>query len=136
MRVVQINSHSGSGYFAHGGVEVMTFIVLQGDDGTREDVFVVKLAVNLEHILRYGAYTFRHVFAVGFGARDDELELVTFGKRSDFVFEAFEGSAQARDEQERMFSCCFFHQFRLSVFFDIQLVCHGNVLVFHSFICF
>ena len=98
--MVEVNGHFGSGYIGDGSVEMVSFIVLERNDAARVDVVVVEYAVDGEHFLGYGAYTFRHVFAVGFLARYLEVKLVTLVQGHNFVFETFEGSSQSGNELE------------------------------------
>lgn len=95
MGMVQVNSYRIGGYFAHSGIEVMSFIVLQRDNGSLEDTFCIKYTVDGEHFFRYSAYTFRHIFSVSFCAWNDEIEFIAFVQGGNFAFEAFKRGSQS-----------------------------------------
>lgn len=109
MGMIQVYSHCVGSHFAHSGIEMMSFIVLQRNNGSFEDTFCIKDTIDGEHIFGYSAYTFGHIFSVSFCAWNDEIEFIAFVQGGNFAFKTFKRGSQSRNELERVLCGCFFY---------------------------
>ena len=76
--VVQVNRHLSLAYAAYAGVEVLTFRIHQGNDGTLNDMFAIKFAVNLESLLWQSHHLALIIDAVCIFFLNYEIEGVAF----------------------------------------------------------
>ena len=93
------------------------------------DHFRVELAVYLENILRKIQYVFLHIFAVCISRSYGKIKFVAYFQSFQSVFKSGEHSACTKDEFQRCFSCCSFHQFAFFAFAYIQIVSNCNELI-------
>ena len=115
-RMVHIHDDHVVFHFHNTAVDALSFSGHQGYDGTCCNVFVVKLAVNQKNLFRQFDDMVIVIFAVGIGAGDGKVELVTGIQVLDLLFESVQGQSQSGDELEGMFYGSLFGKFTLSVF--------------------
>ena len=129
-RVIQVDGHILVVDVHHLSVEVLPFLVLQGDDGTQVDVLVVEFPVNEERFARNLGHRLVDVFAEPLLGRQGEVEVVAFLQGIDVVFEFFVRDAESADEGERLTGVHLLLFMRRSVFVDGEkLVSDGDEFV-------
>ena len=120
----------------HNAVEVLTLLVLQGDDGAYKAMLVVKLAVNEERLARNLSHSLVDVFAKPLLRSQREVEGVARLQRVDVVFELLMCDAESANERERLFGRHLLLLMRRSVFVDgKQFIGYGDEFVGLLFHC-
>ena len=91
--VVHVHYYCIGFYFYYATVYALTFGGHQRNDGTWHYVLGIKLALYLEDVLGEVEHVLVVVFAIGFGTRNGEVELIALVQIAHLLFERIEGEA-------------------------------------------
>ena len=103
-------------------IETVTLLVLQWDDGILEDMLVVEVAVDAEHLTIKVEYQFVMIFAIAIFLAQRNLEVLAFLSSYHLLLKLVEGKAEASDECEGLLGSGLFNEFFSVVAVNIQLV--------------
>lgn len=134
--MVEVYGHCRVAYVQHTSQEAVTVLVLQGNNGTHNDVFVIKLAVDRKYLLVQIAHTGLYKLTIRLLRGKDKIEVVAHGQINDGSLEIFQRSTKPAKEYERFAILGFFNQFGTVFTHIIELIGHADVLIqvlFHIF---
>ena len=88
--VVHVHHYCIGFYLYHTAVYSLTFGSHQWYNGSGNYALVIELAINLEDVFGKVEYMLVVVFAIGFGTRNGEIELIAFVQVAYLLFERIE----------------------------------------------
>jgi hypothetical protein len=97
-RVVEVHLHLVLTDFHDATIETITLLVLQGNDGVLEDMLVVEMAVDAEHLTIEVQYQLVVVFAIAIFLAQRNLEVLAFLGGYHLLLKLVEGKAKAGNE--------------------------------------
>ncbi len=121
--------------FYDGAIEAVAISVLQGNNGTHEDVLLVDFPVYLENAGRQRLHAFFKMRTIGLFGLQREGELIALVQVCHCRLEIIECHAHPADKLEGMLARCLFSQVALSVVLRLQTVADCNIFVFHKSFC-
>lgn len=131
-RVVGVNSNTiflNLGYLSH---KLVLFVIHQSDNSSFEDILVVEVPVNGEHLAAHLVYTLSDILAKSLCRSKLEVEVATFLKSLHLLLESIECYAESCDKLKWALVACLLLQLALAILEAIQLVDnrHKSVLCF------
>ena len=97
-RVVEVHLHLVLIDFHDATIETVSLLVLQRNNGILEDMLVVEVAVDAEHLTIEVEYQFVVIFAIAIFLAQRNLEVLAFLSSYHLLLKLVEGKAEASDE--------------------------------------
>lgn len=114
-RMVGVKGHAVFVHIRHSGHKAALLIVLEGDDGSGEDVVVVKMAIDSKILTAHMMHTLFKVFAEGLGRWQGEVKLLTGLHIDEPLLKTVKRESESADKREGLALLCLFLQMALAV---------------------
>ena len=128
-RVVGVEGHFVIADILHTCQETVVVAVHQRDDGSREDVVVVEMAIHREYLTVDLMNALWLISAKGLCGLEGKVEDVALRMLGYFLFKSVESDSKTCDKLEGTLCASLFLEFLLTVSDGIQLVYHRHKLV-------
>ena len=131
-RVVGVNSNTiflNLGYLSH---KLVLFVIHQSDNSSFENILVVEVPVNGEHLAAHLVHTLGNILAKSFSRSQLEIEIAAFLQALHLFLESIKCYAESCDKLKWALVACLLLQLALAILEAIQLVDnrHKSVLCF------
>lgn len=130
--VIEVNGDLVVCNLDDGSHEVVTLAVHEGHLGTREDVLVVELTVDLEHLTWHRTHQLLVALAECFGSLEREVEGVTRLQLCQLLLEGFDHETHACDKGNGLAVRRFVEQLMTCCAVGEHLICYLDVLLGHT----
>ena len=130
--MIEVHLHLVVGDFENTTIETVSILVLQWHDGIHEDILMVEMSVDAEHLALEVEYSRSLAISISLVLVELKLKVGSCLKVGNLLLKLLEGHSEATQKLERTLCCCFLYEFSLSILYRIELVAHGNVLVAHN----
>lgn len=132
-RVVGVNSNTiflNLGYLSH---KLVLFVIHQSDNSSFEDILVVEVPVNGEHLAAHLVYTLSDILAKSLCRSKLEVEVATFLKSLHLLLESIECYAESGDKLKWTVIASLLLKLTLAILQAVQLVYNRHESVFCLF---
>ena len=100
-RVIGINGHGILVDLHHASHESLVVLVHEGDDGSRENIFVVEMSVDGKRLTLHLVHALWLIVAKSLGRKQGEIKLLARLQLYEALLEGVEREAKATDKRER-----------------------------------
>lgn len=130
--MIEVHLHLVVGDFENTTIESVAILVLQGYYGIHEDILMVEMSVDTEHLALEVEYSRSLAISISLVLVKLKLKVGSCLKVGNLLLKLLKSYTEAAQKLERTLCCCFLYEFSLSILYRIELVAHGNVLVAHN----